>query len=276
MPFDSKPLSMRPEDHEAVNKAFSRQSAHYDHDDLNNLVLQDLRKQIYKHVDAFLQPRSRILELNAGTGIDAVRFVRAGHRVHATDLSDGMVAQLNKKKVQAGMENLTVQQLSYHQLDSVNEKNFDLVFSNFGGLNCTDDLPSIGRQLPSLLKPGGYVTWVVMPVVSAWEIGSVVKGNLRAFRRWKSAGTIARLEGEEFRTWYHPLSAVRRALDRFELLKVEGIASLSPPPYKTEFPQRYPRVYKLLRMADSVAGKHFPFNRWADHIIATFKLRDAA
>jgi hypothetical protein len=112
-----------------------------------------------------------------------------------------------------------------------------------------------------------------MPVVSAWEMASVMKGNPKAFRRWGKAGTIAHLEGEEFRTWYHTLSSIRKALDRFELLKVEGVASLSPPPHKTEFPLRYPRVYKLLRMADAVAGKHFPFNRWADHIIATFKLK---
>jgi ubiquinone/menaquinone biosynthesis C-methylase UbiE len=263
-------------DHDPVNKAFSRQSAHYDHDDLNNVVLQDLRKQIYKHVDGFLLPGSRILELNAGTGIDAVRFVREGHHVHATDLSNGMVEQLERKKTLPGMERLTIQQLSYHHLDRLTEKNFDLVFSNFGGLNCTDDLAAVGSHLPSLLKPGGHVTWVVMPVVSAWEIASVVKGNRAAFRRWNRSGTMARLEGEQFRTWYHPLSSVRKALNKFELLKVEGIASVSPPPHKIEFPLRYPRVYKLLRIADSVAGRHFPFNRWADHIIATFKLKENA
>src|SRR5689334_21484283 len=125
MPFGWKHSSMRQENHDSVNKAFSRQSAHYDHDDLSNVVLQDLRKQIYKHVDAFLQPESRILELNAGTGIDAMRFVRAGHYVHATDLSNGMIEQLHKKKLLPGMERLTVQQLSYHHLDQLTQKDFD-------------------------------------------------------------------------------------------------------------------------------------------------------
>jgi ubiquinone/menaquinone biosynthesis C-methylase UbiE len=264
---------MYPSGPDPVNKAFSRQAAHYDHDDQNNIVLQDLRRQVYKHVDGFLKPGSRILELNAGTGIDACRFVRAGHYVHATDLSDGMIAQLRKKAALPGMERLTVQQVSYLHLDQVTSRGYDLIFSNFGGLNCTDDLPAIGRSLPALLNPGGYVTWVVMPVVSAWEMASVVKGNRKAFRRWGRSGTIAHLEGEQFRTWYHSLSSVRKALQRFELLKVEGIASLSPPPHKGEFPLRHPRLYKLMRIADDVAGKHFPFNRWADHILATFKLK---
>jgi ubiquinone/menaquinone biosynthesis C-methylase UbiE len=265
---------MHRRDADSINKAFSKQAPHYDHDDVNNIVLQDLRKQIYRHVDSLLSPGSHILELNAGTGIDAVRFVQAGHFVHATDLSDGMIEQLNRKKTMPGMEHLTVQQLSYHQLDRLPTRNFDMVFSNFGGLNCTDDLADIGQKLPSLIKPGGYVTWVVMPVVSAWEMATIVKGNRHAFRRWANNGTMARLEGESFRTWYHPLSSLRRSLKNFELLKVEGIAALSPPPYKASFPQRYPRIYKALRIADAAAGTRFPFNRWADHIIATFQLKE--
>jgi ubiquinone/menaquinone biosynthesis C-methylase UbiE len=265
---------MHRRDPDAVNKAFSKQAAHYDRDDQSNVVLQDLRKQIYKHVDRFLVPGSRILELNAGTGIDAVRFVKARHFVHATDLSDGMIEQLKRKQALPGMERLTVQQLSYHQLEKVEGYNFDMVFSNFGGLNCTDDLADIGEKLPALLKPAGFVTLVVMPVVSAWEIATVVKGNQHAFRRWKKDGTIANLEGEKFRTWYHPLSSIRKSLKRFELLKVEGVAALSPPPYKSNFPDRYPRIYKALRIADAVAGARFPFNRWADHIVATFQLKE--
>jgi ubiquinone/menaquinone biosynthesis C-methylase UbiE len=261
-------------DPDSVNKAFSKQAAHYDHDDHGNVILQDLRKQIYKHVDQFLSPGSRILELNAGTGIDAVRFVKAGHFVHATDLSDGMVDQLKRKKALPGMDRLTVQQVSYHALEQVTENSFDMVFSNFGGLNCTDDLTDIGEKLPALLKPAGYVTLVVMPVVSAWELATIVKGKRHAFRRWRKNGTIAHLEGEQFRTWYHPLSSIRKSLKHFELLKVEGLAALSPPPYKATFPDRYPRIYKALRMADAVAGNRFPFNRWADHIVATFQLKE--
>lgn len=166
---------MHRKDPDPVNNAFSKQAAHYDHDDYGNIVLRDLRHQIYKHVDSFLSPASRILELNAGTGIDAVRFVKAGHFVHATDLSDGMIEQLERKKRLPGMERLTVQQVSYHDIDQVNGRSFDLVFSNFGGLNCTEDLENIGEKLPALLQPGGYVTWVVMPVLSAWEIASAVR-----------------------------------------------------------------------------------------------------
>ncbi len=51
---------------EHVNKAFSKQSGHFDEDDSSNPVLQLWRKRIYAHVDQFVNPGSKLLELNAG------------------------------------------------------------------------------------------------------------------------------------------------------------------------------------------------------------------
>jgi ubiquinone/menaquinone biosynthesis C-methylase UbiE len=269
-------LSMLQEDPDAVNRAFSKQATHFDEDDRENVILQDLRKQIYDHVDQFLKPASRILELNAGTGIDAVRFVRAGHSVHATDLSDGMIAELERKKKQPGMERLSIQQLSFGNIDRVQGKNYDLVFSNFGGLNCTRDLSTIGEKLRDVLKPGGLVTMVIMPVVSPWEVATILRGNRYAFRRWTRNGTLAHLEGERFPTWYHNVTSIKRFMPHFSLVRSEGIASLSPPPYKPQFPNRYPGTYKMLRRIDRALATSFPFNRWADHIIVTMQLNQAS
>src|SRR5215831_16929809 len=80
-----------------VSEAFSRQSSHYDADDLQNPLLHDMRVQVYQHVSKFLNKPSRILELNSGTGIDALYFAQHGHLVHATDLSDGMIEQIKMK-----------------------------------------------------------------------------------------------------------------------------------------------------------------------------------
>ena len=73
-----------------VNRAFSKQAVHYDQDDAINPILLAWRRQVYDHVEQFLRPHSHLLELNAGTGIDALHFLGQGHRVHCTDLSDGM------------------------------------------------------------------------------------------------------------------------------------------------------------------------------------------
>jgi ubiquinone/menaquinone biosynthesis C-methylase UbiE len=259
---------------EAVNRAFSKQSFHYDQEDHGNIVLRDMRAQVYNHVDRFIKPNSFILELNAGTGIDALRFVNAGHRVHATDLSDGMIAQIKIKMQQADIrEKLNCQQLSYDQLEKVEKQDFDYVFSNFGGLNCIQDLSLVTRHLPAILKPGAYVSWVIMPPVCAWELLGVLKGHgKKAFRRFRKEGVRAHLEGEYFTTYYHSLSDVRSAFGTsFKLVACEGLAALSPQPHHGDFPVRHPALYRNLRKLDSAVRDYFPFNRWADHIIVTFR-----
>src|SRR5688572_27698936 len=129
--------TMQPLSFEAVDRAFSKQAEHYDDDDIANPILIAWRQQVYAHADRFLKPNSFILELNAGTGIDAVRFVEHGHRVHATDLSDGMIKKINQKiRVNNLLGNLSCQQCSFESLEQVQEKKFDYIFSNFGGLNC--------------------------------------------------------------------------------------------------------------------------------------------
>lgn len=256
-----------------MNRAFTRQSTRYDEEDRANPVLQDMRHQVYEHLDQFLKPGSHVLELNAGTGIDALHLTSLGHRVHAIDISDGMIREIEKKIAthqRSGM--LTCQQLSYDQLNQV-EGEFDYVFSNFGGLNCIRNLAEVTRHLPTLLKKGAYVTWVIMPPVCVWELLWIFKGHPRqAFRRFGSEGVLAHLEGEFFRTYYHSLSDIRTAFGpSFEFIKTEGLAALSPQPHRGDFPRLHPRLYATLRKTDALLRNNFPFNRWADHIIVTFQ-----
>jgi ubiquinone/menaquinone biosynthesis C-methylase UbiE len=263
-----------PEQFQAVNAAFSKQSIHYDEDDERNIVLKDMRSQVYDHVNRFIKPESHILELNAGTGIDALKFVSWGHDVLATDLSNGMIAQIEHKIQKYNLEtHLRCQRLSYEEIDRLAGEKFDFVFSNFGGLNCIKDLSKVTRHLPSLLRPGGIVTWVIMPRFYLWEMAGLLKGHgKKAFRRMNRQGVKSHLEGEFFTTYYHSFSDIRKAFgEHFKLLAAEGLAAISPPPHRMDLPTNYPVIYKFLRGTDEIARTHFPFNRWADHIIVTFQ-----
>lgn len=257
-----------------VNRAFSKQSFAYDSDDKINQVLQDMRQQVYCHVSTFMKQPSEVLELNSGTGIDALHFVQEGHRVHATDLSDGMIAQIQKKILDHRLQDrLTYQQLSYDQLQRLKGQKFDYIFSNFGGLNCIDDLSKVTMNLPSILNPNGFVTWVIMPPICLWELMWVFKGHgKQAFRRLHKNGVMAHLEGEYFMTYYHSLSQIKEAFgSQFKFIKSEGLCALSPPPARGDFPLRHPRLYHSLQKIDSLVRMNFPFNRCADHIIVTFQ-----
>ena len=78
-------------------KAFSKQAGLFDGLYSHDTIIQYKRNRVRAHVNSHIQPGSRILELNAGTGEDAVFFARQGHRVHATDISEGMQAILKEK-----------------------------------------------------------------------------------------------------------------------------------------------------------------------------------
>jgi ubiquinone/menaquinone biosynthesis C-methylase UbiE len=73
----------------AAEKAFSKQSAIFDEIYSANIIIQYKRQRVRDHLEHFLKPHSKILELNAGTGEDAVWFAQHNHAVHATDISKG-------------------------------------------------------------------------------------------------------------------------------------------------------------------------------------------
>lgn len=258
----------------AVNDAFSKQSIHFDSDDQSNPILKLWRKRVYNHVNQYIKPSSTILEINAGTGIDALYFVKQGHIVHTTDLSTGMISQIKQKsKIFELKGRLTYQQCSFEELDSIGINKVDYLFSNFGGLNCTNDLSKVTCHFPQLLNPEGIVTLVIMPPFSPWELLWVFKGKLKqALRRLSKQGTLAHLENENFRIYYHSISSIKKALGTsFQLIKCESLGVCSPPPGSVQFHAKHPRLTKLLERLDTSLANIMPFNRWGDHIIATYQ-----
>jgi ubiquinone/menaquinone biosynthesis C-methylase UbiE len=260
-----------------VQKAFSKQARHYDQDDSSNPILQEWRAKVYAHVNRFLKSGTSILELNAGTGIDALHFVNAGHTVLATDFSPGMVSEIKKKiLLSASPDKFRVRQCSFEALtDCINEK-FDHVFSNFGGLNCSADLPQVVSQLRGLLNDGAFITWVIMPPICPWEIAGMLRGRKNAFRRLTQGGATAILEGEQFQTYYYSLASLTKIFGSdFHLVEAQGLGAVSPPPSAVSLAQNHPRLYSILRKIDAMVTGTFPFNRWSDHIIVTFQYRAA-
>src|ERR1700750_557080 len=86
-------------------RAFSKQSVLFDELYGNDTIVQYKRERVRSHINSFLAPGSHLLELNAGTGEDAVYFAETGHTVHATDISKGMLDQLSEKVVQKRLQN---------------------------------------------------------------------------------------------------------------------------------------------------------------------------
>ena len=216
---------------DTIAEAFSRTAEKYDSFAEDHPHLTRMRKKVYSHAVQHIPRGARILELNAGTGTDAVQLAERGYFVHATDIAPGMLDRLRDKVNGLGLKDrVTMEPCSFLELATAQGAPFDAVFSDLGGLNCIPDLTPVIQQLPMILKPGGIVTWVLMPHICLWELAEIFRGNFSlAFRRLSRGRVRANLEGLNFDVYYFSARQVTRWFGAdFELLALEGLSVLTP------------------------------------------------
>lgn len=256
--------------------AFNKQAPLFDELYTQDTIIQYKRRRVRDHVLQWLPPGSNVLELNAGTGEDAIFFALQGHTVHATDISGTMQDILTKKTKKYGLQNsITHEFCSYTELKNLQARGpYDLIFSNFAGLNCTNELQKVLRSFDSLLKPGGLVTLVVLPTFCLWEFLLVFKGKFKtAFRRFSgSKGTKAHIEGEFFRCWYYNPSFIRKQLKgSFDVISLEGLCTLVPPSYLQDFAEKHPKIYQSLVKKENKWKANWPWKTIGDYYIISLR-----
>ncbi|EHQ27367.1 SAM-dependent methyltransferase [Mucilaginibacter paludis] len=257
-------------------EAFSKQSGIFDQLYQPNTIIGYKRERVRSHVSNYLKAGSSILELNSGTGEDAVFFAREGHRVHTTDISAGMQHELKKKAEANGLANrISTELCSYTCLSQLQNKGpYDMIFSNFAGLNCTDGLEGVLLSLSPLLKTGGTATLVILPKFCLWETLLIFKGKFKtATRRFFSdKGASAHIEGTYFKCWYYNPSFVIDTLkNSFDVLCVEGLCSLVPPSYIEGFAEKHPRMYRFLIKHEERLRYSWPWRFIGDYYIITLQ-----
>ena len=260
-------------------EAFTKQSAIFDRLYSRDAIVQYKRESVRSHVTRFMEPNSKILELNSGTGEDAVWFAQRGHFVHATDLSQGMQDELRTKIQALGLGGQVSQELcSFTALDALANKGpYDMIFSNFAGLNCTADIKKVLQSFFPLLRPGGLVTLVILPSCCFWELMLAFKGKWKtALRRLVShGGASARVEGRYFTCWYYNPSKVRKFLGkRYKQILLEGLCTIVPPSYIIGFGENHPRLFKALVKWEKRLKGTWPWRSIGDYYIISFKKMD--
>jgi ubiquinone/menaquinone biosynthesis C-methylase UbiE len=258
--------------------AFSNQSVIFDELYAADTIISYKRKRVRDHILQYLKPGGSILELNSGTGEDALFFAQKGFKVHATDISKGMQQQLREKMLKHGMQHAVSNEIcSYTQLELLKNKgSYDLIFSNFAGLNCTGELDKVLSSFAGLLNPGGIVTLVVLPQFCLWETLLVFKGKFKtAFRRFfSSKGRKAHVEGVYFDCFYYNPSYIKKRLDlNFEVLSVEGLCTIVPPSYIEGFAEKHPGAYKMLSHWEDRLKTAWPFKYIGDYYIISLRKR---
>ncbi len=255
-----------------VSKAFGKQSVIFDKIYDSNPIVNYMRNLIRQEVLAGLHPNDHILEINAGTGSDALFFAQAGYKVTALEISPEMVSKAKEKIRFHNLENqINFIQQSFEEVSQV-EGTFDYVYSNFGGLNCTPNLLEVVHQLLSKLKPGGKSTLTILPPFTLWEKLHILKGDFKMFgrRKYKSP-SVAQIEGVSFNCWYYKPKEVIDSLNGLVSdVSVTGLCIFVPPSFLRTFPKKFPRVFKLLTKLDRKVSKLPLFNSIGDYFMITY------
>ena len=245
----------------------------YDENFTRTLIGSTRRLAVWHELDRVFQPGQRVLELNCGTGIDAVHLADRGITVLACDISPRMVEIARSFANTVGSAQRTdFRVLPTERIDALwNEGPFDGAFSNFAGLNCVEDLPAVVRKLARLLHPGAPVVVNMMGRFVPWEImWYLAHGDAkRAVRRLRGGNSLSR----GALTIRQP--SVREITRMFALgfhLKMwRGIGIGVGPSYMEAWAQRFPHLTKRLAQVDNWIGGVSPFRNMADCVLLEFE-----
>jgi SAM-dependent methyltransferase len=264
--------------------AFSTIADVYDAEYSSQLTIRLQRRKYWQYLDRYLNARSlRVLDMNCGTGTDAVHMIETyperNHDVTGVDISHRMIAQFTAKSYVRGIDrsmrglHSPLQQL--HRLDM---EPFDLIASNFGGLNCLteSELRSLAATLHDrYTTPGAHVVAVVMPDFCAWETAYfLAKGHpSEAFRRSREEGVPANIGGTHIRTYYYAADHFARLMEGFKVERILPLGLCLPPSYMDNFFRRHATLARLSASGERLFGNMAVGAAMSDHYIIDLKRR---
>jgi SAM-dependent methyltransferase len=262
----------------ATREAFDSVAADYDGPRGNNELIQDMRAEMWRELDARFPVSSRLIDIGCGTGLDAVRMGHMGHQVTAIDWSPQMVARTNdraeRERVAARVRAVPLGGQELGHLDG--EALYDGAYSDLGPLNCVPDLTVVARECSRLLKPGGRLVFTVIGRLCPWEIahyvshGKWARAKIRFARKTVPVGMNKRTIWTRY---YTPREFYRDFAAHFTLEHFRGLCVFAPPPYLTRVRDKHPRWYdRLWRMDQRMSG--WPLLRgMGDHFLIVMKKR---
>jgi len=226
----------------------------YEQDFSGTVIGQTRRAAVRRELVRIFHSGQRVLEINCGTGSDAVFLAQRGIRVLACDIAPRMI-ELARERVATERldDSISLRVLPTEQLAALsNEPLFDGAFSNFSGLNCIEDLATVGSDLSRLVKPGSRVLLGIMGRFVPWEILWFLahRDTKKAFRRFQSSSAFSLEDG--------PLTVQRPSVNEltrifaptFRLVRWKGVGITVPPTFLEKWASRVPRAVQSLAALD--------------------------
>ena len=255
--------------------AFDALAKDYDEIFTRSLIGRTQRNSVWEVLRQTFKSGDHVLEINCGTGEDALFLASNGVSVTACDASEQMIAMASRRLLEeAPQAEIRFRTLPSEQLSDLQPTvPFDGVLSNFSGLNCVEDVREVARQLAALVKPGAQALLCFSTRVCLWEMAwfALRSDFRRAFRRMR-ARTDATVGGQVVRVWYPTLRQLRAAFSSwFTLQSCVGIGVAVPPSYVEMWARQHPRMFRAMCAVDRHL-KTLPLLRvCGDHMLLVFR-----
>ncbi|MFI5171494.1 MAG: class I SAM-dependent methyltransferase, partial [Chitinophagales bacterium] len=221
-----------------MENSFEQLAASYDREFSDTLTGRAQRNIVWNYLLRNNINNKTILELNCGTGEDAV-FLASKNQVTATDGSQAMLDITQSKILKAQLESKCAVLLwdLNQPFPAIKNNQYDFVFSNFGGLNCLSNqaIIKLSEEINHLIKPGGSIVMVIMGRFCLWEwIYFTMKGKYVEARRRKSKNAVNAKLGEIalIDIWYYSPDELKKCFGtEFNLFNKKPVGIFIPPSY---------------------------------------------
>lgn len=260
-----------------MNNDFDVAAKTYDTDFTFSKIGLAQRQIVYSNLSAIFNTETKlnILELNCGTGYDALNFAKVGHNVTATDISEQMIKTANSK-VKIGDVNFKTLDITTLNASSYNKK-FDIIFSNFGGFNCLtkNEIGTFLKVSINLLKPKGKIILVIMPKLCVWEriYFSLKKQFKKAKRRQTKGFVLANVNDKQVKTWYYnPKEIEALAKNYFNINTIKPVGLSIPPSYLEHSIASNTFVLSFFKRLDAIFSAS-KLAKYADHFLIELQLK---
>jgi ubiquinone/menaquinone biosynthesis C-methylase UbiE len=258
-----------------IARAFDSLAPSYDDLFTRSLVGRAQRNAVWDVLAKTFIAGDRILELNCGTGEDAIFLSRRGASVLACDASEGMVNVARHRILLESLEDkVQIEQLPTEHLNTLPQfPQFDGVFSNFSGLNCVADLVTMAPLLARLVKPGAPIVFCLCTRFCLFEIvWFLLHGKpKKAFRR-TSGRAVAQLGGCHVQVQYPTVRELRQIFSGgFKLRSCRGVGIFVPPSYAESWARRYPQILGILESIDRLVCDLPGLRVIGDHFLVCFE-----
>jgi ubiquinone/menaquinone biosynthesis C-methylase UbiE len=258
----------------AVGAAFDAMADHYDDLFTFSVVGRAQRDVVWDRAAATFLPGSHILEINCGTGEDALFLANRGISVTACDAAGQMIEHAKaRKELEAPAASINFHVLPTERLCELpKEPLFDGVFSNFSGLNCVADLRAVSKELAMRIQPGARLLLCLSTRFCLWEIlHYTAKGDFhKALRRCRGVSQ-AKFDGHSFFVYYPTMRSLRRSFQEFRLRSVTGVGITTPPSYLEGWVSKHPRLLTAMQYFDKAVCDLPLFRNIGDHVLLSME-----